>query len=401
MRGYWQYTEVSTFWKNEDKLWRSHLTVLTARDKHIPKKYIAMQYKWRKGPLSSILKTTSPHQSELRVIKLLKLDPNAYIPTPEEYAATMSECMHHRPRQHQPVVKPASPPAQKKIQPPLTKREKAQLKRLISVISKPTNSPTDQVANPRLDAKLPITTPISVPKPVAVVRRESISSSDDSIILTMQIDVPVEPAAKSPIVANNPSVIYNPPTVIKPYSAVKSSPKMQPFSRSEPKVVVPQGAASSRASPKSKPKVVGAEPLSNNVTVLEWSARMRRYQQEEIEHLGLDVIRSNSLHAKTPAVASQDTRPKLRRGSPKLDSRVSSRDSLSKLRIEEWLDALSPVSATVEPYTVGESADVLDLNAMASADLNLNICRACGEKCDKKCRCSDVQTETAGLLIDI
>jgi hypothetical protein len=69
---------------------------------------------------------------------------------------------------------------------------------------------------------------------------------------------------------------------------------------------------------------------------------MKRYQEEETRYLGLDVILSNNPQPKTFAVTAQGAHPKSGRGSHKPASRVSSDDSLSKQRIEEWLDALLP-----------------------------------------------------------
>lgn len=317
--------------------------------------------------MSGIMKTTHPHDFEERVIKLLNFDPTAYIPPPEEYVASMSECPHH-PRGQRPVTKPSTLAPTKRPQPPLTKRETARLQRLISVIDKPAKSPSRKAAM-TLPSKVPTTNPSPVPKPKPKARRQSISS-DDSVILTMKIDTPVQPAvpAKSTVV-NKPPVIDNPLPVIKPYSAVKPTES----SKSESKAIVPAHVHTCE-------------------TALEWSARMKRYQEEEREYLGLDVIRSHTTQTKTHTVKS-------RRGSPKLASRGSIDDSLSKQRIEEWLDALSPArtsSASLELSTARES--ILDLTEMALAHVDLNVCRACGEKCDNKCRDAGV---SAGLLIDI
>jgi hypothetical protein len=387
-RPYWEHRHPTTFWIHNDPLYIAtpdyHLRFSVT---HISSKY-ALKYKWRHANLPFILRSFAYSSAERQVLVALDLDPTAVIPEPNEYRIEMSVCMHHPKGQIHPAVKKSVvPPSNENAVPP-TKREAAQIQQLISVINKlTTKSPTvESVATPRKAGSLPLSKPISLqstskeypPRQQSAPtrspsRRQSISSSDDSsVIVTMHVNVPI----KSVLPANP---VDNPST---PASAVKTPPIQS--SNSEPTRI----------------------PTSE--TLLEWSARMKRYQQEEIKHLGLDVIKSNSpqikSHAQNLAVTAQNPHLKSPRNSP-TQAIPPSDKSLSKERFAEWLDTLSPASPT---NAVSESSTIVDtetvdvfLDAMGLGQLNLNFCRGCGRKCDNKCRDWGDQAVIKGPLIDI
>jgi hypothetical protein len=116
-------------------------------------------------------------------------------------------------------------------------------------------------------------------------------------------------------------------------------------------------------------------------TPLQWSARMKRYQEEEIEYLGLTTIKP-ILSANAPTVSRFDPRTPVScvvresttpisepsRGASEKESRIFGNSSrrdvqvpLSRRRFEEWMDGLSGMaspSVTVSrPSTVVDSED--------------------------------------------
>jgi len=101
-------------------------------------------------------------------------------------------------------------------------------------------------------------------------------------------------------------------------------------------------------------------------TPLEWSARMKRYQQEEIQFLGLDIIKPQislpqpqqpqpPVIKKLPAV--QNVRPD--RSDCQIKIATRNNMVLSKQRFEEWLDTLhpraSPGISVSQPATIANS----------------------------------------------
>ena len=97
---------------------------------------------------------------------------------------------------------------------------------------------------------------------------------------------------------------------------------------------------------------------------LEWSARMKRYQEEEIQYLGLDVIKPRLSKSPQPLVA-QKSRPSHSEHRPArlIPSRVDTA-VLSKQRFEAWLDTLhpraSPAISASQPSTVANSDTSLE-----------------------------------------
>jgi hypothetical protein len=146
----------------------------------------------------------------------------------------------------------------------------------------------------------------------------------------------------------------------------------------------------------------------------EWSARMKRYQQEEIQYLGLDVIKPRRSEHPENAAASLAV-------SVSTENTPRKYMKLSKQRFEEWLDTLSPRANPVipasQPSTVAESeefqansSDSGSNSALYQAQqnpseyvttVNSKICNECGKRirsenanCDRS-----VQTDITGGLI--
>lgn len=292
--------------------------------------------------MSNILKSTRPHSAEVRTLDVLDLDPKVYIPMPDEYHSRMSKgfCRHH-------------PTKLKASSPPPTKQEAAQLQRLISVIDTPvsSSSPSAKSTPPRKTSPLPVSKPPAKPSPQ---RRASVSSDDSSIVLTMEIEMPLRveniiPTKSPAIVKTAASPIPKPPSVVKTRATTPSTTNSE-----LPTVPSPAPAPIARETP------------------LEWSARMRRYQQEEIQYLGLEIIRPHiSRNEVTSPPKRNSAASRTRRSSPK---RVVGDRSLSRQRFEEWLDTLSmkasPTIPASKPSTVADSTenimDVLDLDAVCN-----------------------------------
>jgi hypothetical protein len=134
-------------------------------------------------------------------------------------------------------------------------------------------------------------------------------------------------------------------------------------------------------------------------TLLEWSARMRRYQQEEIEYLGLDVIKSNSSR-----IAPPNSPPKSPRNSP-TQSIPPTNKPLSNERFAEWLVSLSPSRPTI---AVSESSTIADteamdvfLDAMALGQSNSDPCQTCSAESGNKCQDWAYEPVIKGPLINI
>ena len=155
---------------------------------------------------------------------------------------------------------------------------------------------------------------------------------------------------------------------------------------------------------------------ANVESPLEWSARMKRYQEEEIEYLGLQVIkpRVSRFPAQQTAAASRNIPRSARMWALK-------EDKLSKQRFEEWLDTITPrASPTIpasQPSTVAESdrfshVSENDLNVAGYENqnedhpcipLDPNQCSECGRKIwsDPTTREYGVQTDISERLITI
>lgn len=172
------------------------------------------------------------------------------------------------------------------------------------------------------------------------------------------------------------------------------------------------GSASSRTS-----SVILSFSVQPTESPFEWSARMKQYQQEEIEYLGLDVIKPQRPEH-LEIVSSGHIIPVPSENTPHKYMR------LSKQRFEEWLDTLSPRANPVipvsQPSTVAES-DVSQGNWSGTNptscqanqkllgyfdggfSLNSSFCNGCGKRmwskgagCDRS-----VQTDITGGLIII
>lgn len=152
---------------------------------------------------------------------------------------------------------------------------------------------------------------------------------------------------------------------------------------------------------------------ANVESALEWSARMKRYQEEEIEYLGLQVIkpRVSRFPVQQTAAASRN-----------VPHMWALKDKLSKQRFEEWLDTITPrASPTIpasRPSTVAESdrfSDVSSENVPNVAGyenqdedhpytpLDPNQCSECGRKIwsDPMTREHGVQTDISERLVTI
>jgi hypothetical protein len=164
-------------------------------------------------------------------------------------------------------------------------------------------------------------------------------------------------------------------------------------------------------------------------TPLEWSARMKRYQQEEIQYLGLDILKPRiSLPAKPviKPLSAVKTLPLVQAIHPHRPVDNSSRNDmvLSKQRFEEWLDTLhpheSPRIPTSQPSTVAfstiskcSSENDQNDNLLQPRDdflthhfippLDSNTCNGCGRSISSETVSRDwgVQTDVSGCLIII
>jgi hypothetical protein len=187
---------------------------------------------------------------------------------------------------------------------------------------------------------------------------------------------------------------------------------MQPLSVSDPNATAPVEPDSASSCASSVVLAVTIDPIESP---FEWSARMKRYQQEEIEYLGLDVIKPRrSEHLEIAAaqcirhVPSENTPGKYMK--------------LSKQRFEEWLDTLipraNPLIPVSQPSTVAESEEFqgnspgpnsasyqAQQNSLGYAEegfaVNSKICNGCSRRiwstntsCDQS-----VQTDITGGLI--
>ena len=92
-------------------------------------------------------------------------------------------------------------------------------------------------------------------------------------------------------------------------------------------------------------------------TPLEWSARMKRYQQEEIQYLGLDIIKPQISPPVVKTLPTVKPTPVVQKVCPYRPPRNDT--VLSKQRFEEWLDTLHPRASpgipVSQPSTVANS----------------------------------------------
>lgn len=170
---------------------------------------------------------------------------------------------------------------------------------------------------------------------------------------------------------------------------------------------------------------------------LEWSARMKRYQQEEIQYLGLNLIKAHHTTPlttplpKIPLLTQQSSppviqnttlaaniKPKITAPLVKSSGEIPYKDTaLSRRRFEEWLDTLhvkaSPAIPASQPSTsyaasekglevAGEEdrkdACVQDLNVFDGCIARKGIWNGYSEM---KFRDWGVQTDVSGCLISI
>ena len=196
-------------------------------------------------------------------------------------------------------------------------------------------------------------------------------------------------------------------------------------------------------------------------TPLEWSLRMKRYQEEEIEYLGLTTIKPvlstpipTSIHTttttRTPTLVLRKLAPAVREVTPVSEFQESiglarSEESspkktytrLSKRRFEEWLEKISPYQSpppASQPSTVAdddeelselvsigeEQSDVCTVVKMESdeesesntvrmmgsgggdkemVDVGKKVCGECGREMGKMSREWGVQTDLSSRLI--
>ena len=335
-----------------------------------------MQYKWKKAHISSILKTIPRHIAEDRTIIRLNLDPNVYVPTFDEYRSQMSKSCHH-------------PPVRKLTLLPIN-REAARLQRLSSVTEMPVSSDSrsNRCPPPRKVNPPPVTTPLVKHSPS---RRASISSSNESsIILTMQIDVPVKPTISA-------VTFTSPKSTTPPEPSTKSAGVPRPTSAAKSPVTIHHSPTNFECP--SFPNTPTDTPVvceTVRETVLEWSARMKRYQQEEIQYLGLDIIKPHSpLHDAIIATAKGTPPSKFCR----LPSKWMAGDrSLSKQRFEEWLDILHPKTNPTVPVSDPSTPADSSGNVHFWPPMDPNVCNSCGKSIwdDKQCRDWGVQTNLTG-----
>lgn len=194
-------------------------------------------------------------------------------------------------------------------------------------------------------------------------------------------------------------------------------------------------------------------------SLLEWSARMKRYQQEEVQYLGLNFVKPNFLSppmsethprrssppiAQSQPLSSAIVRPPLHllpiaqsqtQSSPVVKRRPSQKltpqkdTNLSKQLFEEWLDTLhlaraGPAIPASQPSTFADSdknSDTLTMSGNVSEgpssreDIlkpkpkgdsphvvqDSNICNSCGKSIWNQIKYRDwgVQTDVSGCLI--
>lgn len=376
---YWDQTHPETFWIHQDPPYVAFRLSSDCRTMHISRKY-ALKYKWQNSSLPVVLRSFRYSECECKVLFSLALDPQAAIPEPDEYRTKMSVCMHHpRGQIHHAVKSVVHPPTINGVlasnKTSITPHDMtAQIQGLVWAIQDALSEPIppESSKSGSLPRSKSISPPKSAPKEgspkqqgrprLSPSRRQSISSDDNSIVVRMHVDVPVKSVPPA-----NP--IDNPPA-----ASVRKSSRIQ--------------------SPKSEPS-----PIPTYETLLEWSARMRRYQQEEIEYLGLGVIKSNSHR-----IAPPNSPPKSPRNSPTLTIPPNNK-SLSNERFAEWLVSLSPSRPTIavsESSTIADTAamDVF-LDAMALSQLNSNVCRTYGAESGNKCQDWAYEPVIDGPLIDI
>jgi hypothetical protein len=147
---------------------------------------------------------------------------------------------------------------------------------------------------------------------------------------------------------------------------------------------------------------------------LEWSARMRRYQEEEIRYLGLSTIKPQ------PSLPLKKT-PTKQSVSPNTTS--IKYNKLSKQRFEEWLDTLNPIASPTipvsKPSTIAESEDLSSSesephpeiqphddsltcrNIQPPRPMDPNCCSNCGRKIWSEVKSRDwgVQTDITARLV--
>jgi len=128
---------------------------------------------------------------------------------------------------------------------------------------------------------------------------------------------------------------------------------------------------------------------------------MKRYQQEEIQHLGLDIIKPHTLLNDAITTAKRKPPSKFCR----LPSKWMAGDRLlSKQRFEEWLDAIhpkaNPIVPVSDPSTLADSSGNVDVLHLWPP-MDPNVCNGCGKRIwdDKVCRDWGVQTEPTGPFI--
>jgi hypothetical protein len=150
---------------------------------------------------------------------------------------------------------------------------------------------------------------------------------------------------------------------------------------------------------------------------LEWSARMKRYQEEEIEYLGLKLVRPRIPEY---SIIGNEPQGNLPRRAVCVPSYIPAPRQLilSKERFEEWLDTLSPraspivpasqSSTVAEPGRISNSSSAPLATPASQAKQNRipsvqEICSECRKEFgrEKQTRESGVQTDISGGLISI